>query len=138
MVQGLEDLDINGWLETIQTTARIMTRVQETCCPSKSVRNHQLMLVWKTHEREKKITRWVKIWHYFGIVWNNSAVPDAFFTGIVRFFWFDPMGWIPSSKSTVFGQLDFAWFWRFLQPELNFFNHLITVLWSSALLPPAQ
>ena len=45
LVQGLEDLEIRGWVETIQTTAllrsdRILRRVLDTCCHSHLVRNH--------------------------------------------------------------------------------------------------
>ena len=52
-VQGLEDSDIRGQVETIQTTAllrsgRILRRVLETCCLSDSVENNQLILGWKT------------------------------------------------------------------------------------------
>ena len=41
LVQGLEDLEIRGRVETIQTTvllrsARILRRIQETCCHSDS------------------------------------------------------------------------------------------------------
>ena len=41
LVQGQEDLEIRGWVETIQTTAffrlvRILKRVLETCCHSDS------------------------------------------------------------------------------------------------------
>ena len=44
LVQGLEDLEIRGRVETIQTTAllrsaRILRRVQETCCQSDSSEN---------------------------------------------------------------------------------------------------
>ena len=39
LLKGLEDLEVGGWVETIQTTAllktsRILRRVQETCCHS--------------------------------------------------------------------------------------------------------
>ena len=41
LLKGLEDLEIGGWVETIQTTAllrtaRILRRVLETCCRSNS------------------------------------------------------------------------------------------------------
>ena len=41
LIKGLEDLEIRGWVETIQTNgllrlARILKRVLETCCLSNS------------------------------------------------------------------------------------------------------
>ena len=46
LVKKLEDLEIGGQVETIQTTtllssARILRRVEETCCHSNSSKNHQ-------------------------------------------------------------------------------------------------
>ena len=36
LLKGLEDLEVGGRVETIQTTARIQRRVLETCCHSDS------------------------------------------------------------------------------------------------------
>ena len=49
LAERLEDLEIRGWVKTIQTTAllrlaRILRRLAVTQTP---VRNHQLRLVWK-------------------------------------------------------------------------------------------
>ena len=49
LVQGLNDLEIRGRVETIQTTAlwrsaRILRRVQKICCHSDSSENQQLTL----------------------------------------------------------------------------------------------
>ena len=53
LLKGQGDLDVGGRVETIQTTvllktARILRRVEETCCHSISSENHQLTLMWKT------------------------------------------------------------------------------------------
>ena len=53
LLKNLEDLEVGGRLETIQTTAlqrtaRILRRVLETCCHSDSSENHQLKLMCKT------------------------------------------------------------------------------------------
>ena len=50
LLKGLGDLEVGGRVETIQKsallrTARILTRVLETQTP---VKNHQLILMWKT------------------------------------------------------------------------------------------
>ena len=50
LLKRLEDLEVGGRVETIQTTtllrtARILRRVQETLTP---VKDHQLKLMWKT------------------------------------------------------------------------------------------
>ena len=37
-----------------------------------------------------------------------------------------------ASESTVWGLAVLAWLSRFLQPEQNFFNHPVTLQWSSA------
>ena len=51
LLKGLEDLEVSGRVETIQTTAllrtaRILRRVLETCCQT-PVKDHQLTLMWK-------------------------------------------------------------------------------------------
>ena len=57
LLKSLEDLEVGGRVETIQTTAllrtaRILKRVLETwgdlLSPQTSVKDHQLMLMWKT------------------------------------------------------------------------------------------
>ena len=50
LVQGLEDLEIRGQVETIQTIAllrlpRILRKVEETCFAQTPVETHQLTLV---------------------------------------------------------------------------------------------
>ena len=59
LVKGLEDIEISGQVETIQTTvslrsARILRRVLESrgdAVTQTSVENHHLTLVWKALER---------------------------------------------------------------------------------------
>ena len=57
LLKGLEDLEVGGRVETIQTTAflktarilrRVLGRLEETCCHSNSSENHHLTLMWKT------------------------------------------------------------------------------------------
>ena len=58
LLKGLEDFEVGGRVETIQTTAllrtaRILRRVLETwgnLLSLKLVKNHQLILMWKTLE----------------------------------------------------------------------------------------
>ena len=68
LLKGLEDLEVGGWVETIQTTillrtSRILRRVLETCCHSNSsekpsantdVKNSLIiiMLVMKSGKRQ--------------------------------------------------------------------------------------
>ena len=42
------------------------------------------------------------------------------------------MAWSSALESTILGRPDLASSSRFLQTEQNFFNYLITVLWSTA------
>ena len=58
LVQGLEDLEIRGRVETIQTTAllrsaRILNIKKSSGDTQTLVKNHQLTLVWKTLKRVK-------------------------------------------------------------------------------------
>ena len=52
LLKGLEDLEVGGRVETIQTTALLKTarilRLEETCCLSISSENYQLTLMRKT------------------------------------------------------------------------------------------
>ena len=56
LLKGLEDLEVGGGVETIQTTAllrtaRILRRVLRRLAVSQTpVKNHQLILMWKTLE----------------------------------------------------------------------------------------
>ena len=43
-----------------------------------------------------------------------------------------------SMESMVFDQHDFAWSSRFLQPERNFLNNQVSLLWSTMPLPFPQ
>ena len=54
LLKGLGDLEVDGQVETIQTTALLRTarilrrgpwRLEETCCHSAPVKNHQLTLM---------------------------------------------------------------------------------------------
>ena len=47
LVQGLEDLEISGRVEIDQNTKNLgnLRKLEETCCKSDSVENHQLTLV---------------------------------------------------------------------------------------------
>ena len=52
LLKGLEDLEVGGRVETIQTTAllrtaRILRRVQERPVTQTPVKNHRLTLMWK-------------------------------------------------------------------------------------------
>ena len=52
LVQGLEDLEITGRVETAQTTAllwsvRMLRDLRRLCCHSNSSEIHQLTLIWK-------------------------------------------------------------------------------------------
>ena len=51
---------------------------------------------------------------------------------------FASMAWSTDSESTVLGILDLTESLRFLQPERNFFNHLIIILWPTGLSPTTQ
>ena len=60
LVQGLEDLEITGRVETIQTTAllragRILRRVLETCCQSNSSEKPSVNAGVKNSQRSKII-----------------------------------------------------------------------------------
>ena len=53
ILKGLDDLEVGGRMETIQSTvllrtARILRRVLETWRDSTPVNDHQLTLMWKT------------------------------------------------------------------------------------------
>ena len=58
-----------------------------------------------------------------------SSTPHTF---RVLFTVFASMAWSTTSESTILGLLDIACSSRSLQPERNFFNHLVIVLWSIA------
>ena len=57
LLKGLDDLEVGGRVETIQTTALLRTvripRLEETYCHSAPVKNHQLTLMWKTLKGNK-------------------------------------------------------------------------------------
>ena len=68
LLKNLGDLELDGGVDTLQTkallrTARIQSRVLETCTQT-PVKNNQLTLMWKTQKKKKRkiIRNWHKIY----------------------------------------------------------------------------
>ena len=79
-----------------------------------------------------------KVLQYFGNMRHNMVTPDSFakVMKVTNHTWLwnaSATCWIcfyvTALESTVLSWADIAWLLRFLQPEWNFFNHLVTVLW---------
>ena len=73
-----------------------------------------------------KMTNHMKLW---------DAKIDILWVLLITFAF---MAWSTALESTLLDQPNFAWLLRFLQSEQNFFNHLVTVWWSTAPLPFMQ
>ena len=91
-----------------------------------------------------KILRWVKscnillmwgsiqqLWMLL-LSWRWSVWCWALLIISVLLAGFASMAWSTVTESMVLGSAYLAWSLRFFQPELNFLNSLVTILWSTA------
>ena len=89
---------------------------------------------------------WSRIWQLWMLLssllrWQATldcemlSLPD---TALILLTGFASIVWNMASESMLLSLPDFAWSLMFLQPEWNFLNNLLTVLWSAVPSPFAQ
>ena len=69
---------------------------------------------------------------------KNYEIPSLLYTLRALLAGIASLAWSTATESTALGLPHLAWLLRFSQPKWNFWNHLVTVLWSTTLLPFRQ
>ena len=97
---------------------------------------HTCIYSWVSQKFRNILVTWCptqQVWMHLLRLWKwpttldgeMPSSPDNLRVQLVRFV---SMVWGMASKPMIFGAPDFVWL---LQTEQNFFNHLVTVLWST-------
>ena len=68
----------------------------------------------------------------------DYEMPNSRYTLLALITGFATLTWSTAIDSTILGRPYIAWLSKFMQPEQNFFNHMVTLLWLNVSSPFAQ